>query len=65
MKIERNLLFADGICDTRSCKIKNVFFNQVNLLVDWKPLSNLINKHYSRVLVPLGSLRMMDFYYSK
>lgn len=54
MKIERNLSFADAICDTRSRKIKNVFFNQVNQLVDWKPISTIINKHYSRGISATG-----------
>lgn len=34
MKIEKSPGFADIICDTRNRKIKRVFFNQVNTLVD-------------------------------
>jgi len=55
MKKEKSLTFADAICDTRSRKIKNVFFNQVNLLVDWKPISGIINKHYSRGISATGN----------
>ena len=54
MKTERNPSFADTICETRSRKIKNVFFNQVNLIVDWAPISKLINQHYSRGISATG-----------
>ena len=29
-------------------KIKQEFFNQINVLIDWRPVSNLINKHYQK-----------------
>jgi len=29
-------------------KIKEKFFNQINELVDWRPISNIINKHYTK-----------------
>lgn len=48
MKKEKSPSFADVICDLRSRKIKSIFFDQVNKLVDWKPLSKLIDEHYSR-----------------
>ncbi len=48
MKREKAPSFADVICNLRSRKIKSIFFDQVKQLVDWRPLSNLINKHYSR-----------------
>jgi len=54
MKIEKTPGFADIICDTRNRKIKSVFFNQVNTLVDWRPISNIINKHYSRGVSAVG-----------
>jgi IS5 family transposase len=29
-------------------KIKQEFFNQINLLIDWRPVSNIINKQYQK-----------------
>ena len=46
MKNEQTLGFADFLTAKR--KIKQEFFNQVNLIVDWRPISNIINKHYSK-----------------
>lgn len=48
MKIEKSPSFADTICDIRVRKIKAVFFNQIDLLIDWRLLSNIINKHYTK-----------------
>ena len=38
MKNEQNIGFADFLTAKR--KIKQEFFNQVNLIVDWRPISN-------------------------
>lgn len=46
MKKEHKLGFADFMVEKR--KIKQDFFNQVNLLVDWRLVSNIINKHYQK-----------------
>lgn len=46
MKTEQKLGFADYMVERR--KIKQVFFNHVNLLVNWRPISNIINKHYQK-----------------
>lgn len=46
MKNEQTLGFADFLTAKR--KIKQEFFNQVNLIVDWRPISTIINKHYSK-----------------
>lgn len=48
MKINKSPSFADVICDVRVRKIKSVFFNQINTLVDWRLISNIINKHYTK-----------------
>lgn len=48
MKAEKELSFADVICDVRVRKIKSTFFKQIDALVDWRPISNLINKHYTK-----------------
>jgi IS5 family transposase len=46
MKNEQKLGFADFMVEKR--KIKQEFFNQVNTIVDWRPISNIINKHYQK-----------------
>jgi len=46
MKTEQKLGFADFMVEKR--KIKQEFFNQVNLMVDWRLVSNIINKHYQK-----------------
>lgn len=48
MKIEKNPSFADVVCDLRIRKIKSVFFTQIDTLVDWRLISNIINKHYTK-----------------
>ena len=48
MKIQKDPGFADTVCDLRIRKIKNVFYNQVNTLIDWRPISNITNKHYTK-----------------
>ena len=52
MKIAQNPSFADLAVANR--KIKSQFFAQINLIVDWRPISNLINKHYSRGMSATG-----------
>ncbi len=47
MKTEQKLGFADFMVEKR--KIKQEFFNQVNLMVDWRLVINIINKHYQKV----------------
>lgn len=39
---------ADSICDLRSRKIKSTFFHQINELLDWKPITAIINNHYTK-----------------
>lgn len=46
MKKEQKLGFADFMVERR--KIKQDFFNQVNLLIDWRLISNIINKNYQK-----------------
>lgn len=48
MKIDNNPSFADVICDLRVRKVKAEFFNQINTLLDWRPIVNIINKHYKK-----------------
>jgi len=46
MKKEYKLGFADYMVQKR--KIKQGFFNQINLLIDWRPISNIINNYYQK-----------------
>jgi len=46
IKNEQKLGFADYIVQKR--KIKQEFFNQINQLIDWRPVSNIINSHYQK-----------------
>jgi IS5 family transposase len=48
MKAHKNPTLADSICDTRTRKIKKTFFNQINTLIDWKPISKIIDRNYNR-----------------
>jgi IS5 family transposase len=48
MKIEKTPSFADVVCDIRIRKVKAVFFNQIDTLIDWRLISNIINKHYTK-----------------
>lgn len=46
MKKEQKVGFADYMVQKR--KIKEDFFKQINTLIDWRPISNIINKHYQK-----------------
>ncbi|MFT5737184.1 MAG: IS5 family transposase, partial [Maribacter sp.] len=39
---------ADSICDLRSRKIKQTFFTQINTLLDWQPIIEILKKHYTK-----------------
>jgi len=55
MKIVKSPSFADTICDLRVRKIKSVFFNQMDILIDWRLISNIINKHYTKGTNAVGN----------
>ena len=46
MKNEQKLGFSDYLVQKR--KIKQEFFNQINQLIDWRPVSNIINTQYQK-----------------
>lgn len=48
MKIVKTPSFADDLCDVRKRKVKSTFFNQINTLVDWRMMTNIINKYYTK-----------------
>ena len=37
---------ADSIYDIRSQKIKRTFFIQINTLLDWTPITEILKTHY-------------------
>jgi|GEM_PF-705415 len=39
---------ADYILQSGKRKIKNDFFEQINRLIDWKPIEEIIQKHYNK-----------------
>ena len=48
MKLHKEPTFADTVCDIRARKIKKRFFTQINTLIDWNKIENLINEDYSK-----------------
>lgn len=52
MKKTELIGFADLAVQKR--KVKSVFFDQVNTIVDWRPISNIINKHYVKGASAVG-----------
>jgi transposase, IS5 family len=48
MKISNNPSFADSICDVRVKKVKSVFFKQIDTLIDWRLIGEIIDKHYEK-----------------
>ena len=55
MKMIKAQSMADCICDSRIRKIKSTFLNQINILIDWEPISAIINKHYSKGKSAVGN----------
>ena len=55
MKVQNNPSFADTICDVRVRKIKSQFFHQVDTLLDWKPISEIIDMHYKKGKSAVGA----------
>lgn len=52
MKALQKISFADMAVAKR--KIKSEFFGQIEKIVDWRPISNLINKHYVKGMSVTG-----------
>jgi len=48
MKFKKQPSFADNICDLRKRKIKKTFFTQINTIIDWASISEIINTDYSK-----------------
>jgi hypothetical protein len=45
MKKKETISMTDYLVMTKR-KVKTQFIEQLNTLVDWRPISNIINKHY-------------------
>ena len=43
MKIQNTPTLADSVCDLRARKIKRTFFSQINALIDWDKISNIMS----------------------
>lgn len=52
MEKQNQISFADLAVSRR--RIKEDFFNQINLLIDWRPINNLINRHYKKGVSAVG-----------
>jgi IS5 family transposase len=48
MNKNSNLTLADSICDLRSRKIKTTFFKQINSLLDWSLIDEVIKQYYKK-----------------
>jgi IS5 family transposase len=48
LKLQKQPTLADTICDLRSRKIKKTFFTQINELIDWDSVQELIDADYSK-----------------
>ena len=48
MELIKQPTLADSICDVRFRKIKRTFFNHINTLIDWNPITAIINTHYTK-----------------
>ncbi len=55
MKKQSTANFAEVICDLRIRKVKSIFFDQINTLVDWESVSTIINKHYKKSTNAIGA----------
>ncbi|MEZ4880309.1 MAG: hypothetical protein R2801_09120 [Chitinophagales bacterium] len=58
MKINKPLTLADSICDTRVKKVKQVFFTQINQLIDWQQISTVIDKYYTKGTSATGKAKL-------
>lgn len=58
--------FADIAVIDRRNKMRNPFLRQINQLVDWRPISNLLNKHsLKQATTPMGAPVIRPSYFSK
>ena len=48
MKLEKAPTLADSFCDLRTRKIKTIFFNQINNIINWNRISSIIDNDYQK-----------------
>jgi len=48
MKRKQEPTFADSLVQNRARKIKKTFFSQINTIIDWQPIEEVINKYDNR-----------------
>ncbi len=48
MELVQQPTLAGSICDIRSRKIKQAFFTQINILLNWEPIIKVLKKHYTK-----------------
>lgn len=48
MEKQQNETLTDVLSDKRRKKLKNQFFDQINALIDWKPIEKIIYKYYKK-----------------
>ena len=53
--------FADVMLEKRCRKAQNVFLNQVDRLIDWRPIRTLINKKYTKRQNAAGVEKPLNF----
>ena len=47
--------FADALLSKRYRKAQNDFLNQIDTLIDWRPIRTLINKKYTKRQNAIGA----------
>jgi hypothetical protein len=58
IKTKQTIEFADLVVSKH--KVKEEFFNQINQVLDWKPIEKLINSHYHRFRTVLTEAKVYD-----
>jgi len=48
MELLKHPTLADSICDIRTRKIKRTFFTQINTLLNWEPILEVLKKYYTK-----------------
>ncbi len=52
---DEHVTFADALLSKRYRKAQNDFLNQVDTLIDWRPIRTLINKKYTKRQNAIGA----------
>ena len=52
---DEHVTFADALLSKRYRKAQNDFLNQIDTLIDWRPIRTLINKKYTKRQNAIGA----------